>query len=127
MSYSYHKLLKFLYFEGYADSYEEAETLLEEMTDEEFDIIEGLSRLPKGSLEEVSDLYMRKSAESSMERTQQRERERRELQKQVASRAREAQSRSGDTISMPGTHKGQKGTIVYNKKTKQRTFIPDKS
>lgn len=127
MSYSYHKLLKFLYFEGYVDSYEEAENLLEEMSDEEFDIVEGLSRLPKGSLEEVSDLYMRQSAEASTKRAQQREREKRELQKQLALRARAQQTRSGDTISMPGTHKGEKGTIVYNKKTKQRTFIPDKS
>jgi hypothetical protein len=33
----YNQLLKFLYFEGYADSYEEAENLLEEMSDEEFE------------------------------------------------------------------------------------------
>lgn len=33
----YNQLLKFLYFEGYADSYEEAEYILEEMTDEEFE------------------------------------------------------------------------------------------
>jgi hypothetical protein len=127
MSYSYHKLLKFLYFEGYADSYEEAEHLLEEMSDEEFDIVEGLSRLPKGSLEEVSDSYLERSARASMERAQQSEREKKEMQKQLASRARAQQTRSGDTISMPGTHKGEKGTIVYNKITKQRTFIPDKS
>lgn len=36
-SYEYNQLLKFLYFEGYADSYEEAENLIEEMTDEEFE------------------------------------------------------------------------------------------
>jgi hypothetical protein len=36
-NYEYHKLLKFLYFEGYADSYEEAEELLESITDEEFE------------------------------------------------------------------------------------------
>lgn len=36
-SYDYHQLLKFLYFEGYADSYAEAENLLEEMTDEDFE------------------------------------------------------------------------------------------
>ena len=33
----YNQLLKFLYFEGYADSYEEAEYILEEMDDEEFE------------------------------------------------------------------------------------------
>lgn len=38
-TYDYHQLLKFLYFEGFADSYEEAEGLLEEITDEEFDEI----------------------------------------------------------------------------------------
>lgn len=38
----YNQLLKFLYFEGYADSYEEAENLIEEMSDEEFEeIFEG--------------------------------------------------------------------------------------
>jgi hypothetical protein len=38
-NYEYHKLLKFLYFEGYADSYEEAEYLLEELNNEEFDAL----------------------------------------------------------------------------------------
>lgn len=36
-THEYHQLLKFLYFEGYADSYEEAEYIIEEMDDEEFD------------------------------------------------------------------------------------------
>jgi hypothetical protein len=36
-SYEYNQLLKFLYFEGYADSYAEAEELLESMSDDEFD------------------------------------------------------------------------------------------
>lgn len=36
-SYEYHKFLKFLYFEGYANSYEEAEYLLEEISDEDYD------------------------------------------------------------------------------------------
>ena len=31
--YEYHKLLKFLYFEGYADSYQDAEYLLEELSE----------------------------------------------------------------------------------------------
>lgn len=39
MSYQYHQLLKYVYFEGYVDSYEEAENLLEEMSDEEFEEI----------------------------------------------------------------------------------------
>ena len=89
MSYSYHKLLKFLYFEGYADSYEEAEYLLEEMTDEEFDIVEGLSRLPKGSLEEVSDLYMRQSAQAAAKEAAQRKREEVEKRKQLSAQARD--------------------------------------
>lgn len=36
-NYEYHQLLKFLYFEGYADSYKEAEYILEDMSDEEFE------------------------------------------------------------------------------------------
>ena len=35
----YHQLLKFLYFEGYADSYEEAEYIIEEMNDEDFEAL----------------------------------------------------------------------------------------
>jgi hypothetical protein len=35
----YNQLLKFLYFEGYADSYAEAEELLESMTDDEFEYV----------------------------------------------------------------------------------------
>jgi hypothetical protein len=35
-NYNYHQLLKYVYFEGYADSYDEAESLLEQLTDEEF-------------------------------------------------------------------------------------------
>lgn len=37
--YEYNELLKFLYFEGYADSYEEAECILEDMSDEEFEYL----------------------------------------------------------------------------------------
>jgi hypothetical protein len=36
-NYEYHQLLKFLYFEGYANSYKEAEYILEDMSDEEFE------------------------------------------------------------------------------------------
>jgi len=40
-SYEYHQILQFLYFEGYADSYEEAEELVESLSDDEFqDLIE---------------------------------------------------------------------------------------
>jgi len=40
-SYEYHQILQFLYFEGYADSYAEAEELVESLSDEEFqDLIE---------------------------------------------------------------------------------------
>lgn len=35
----YNQLLKFVYFEGYADSYADAETLLETVSDEELDAI----------------------------------------------------------------------------------------
>ena len=38
-SYEYNQLLKFLYFEGYVDSYAEAEELLESMSDEDFEQI----------------------------------------------------------------------------------------
>lgn len=89
MSYSYHKLLKFLYFEGYADSYEEAEYLLEEMSDDEFDEVEGLSRLPKGSLEEVSDSYLERSALAAQQATKERRRIESERNKELATRARE--------------------------------------
>ena len=36
-SYEYHQILQFLYFEGYADSYESAEYLFEQLSDEEFE------------------------------------------------------------------------------------------
>lgn len=36
-SYEYHQILQFLYFEGYADSYENAEYLFEQLSDEEFE------------------------------------------------------------------------------------------
>ena len=36
-SYEYHQILQFLYFEGYADSYEEAEELVESLSDSEFE------------------------------------------------------------------------------------------
>ena len=43
MSYKYHQLLQYVYFEGYANSYEEAEYLLEQLSDEEFhDLCEGV-------------------------------------------------------------------------------------
>ncbi len=42
-SYEYNQLLKFLYFEGYADSYEEAEYILEDMSDEEFEDLNEVS------------------------------------------------------------------------------------
>ena len=36
MSYNYHQLLEYVYFEGYANSYEEAEYLLNQLNNEEF-------------------------------------------------------------------------------------------
>jgi hypothetical protein len=35
-SYEYHQILQFLYFEGYVDSYESAEYLFEQLSDEEY-------------------------------------------------------------------------------------------
>jgi hypothetical protein len=47
-SYEYNQLLKFLYFEGYADSYAEAEELLESMSDEKFeDLFESSGMSPE--------------------------------------------------------------------------------
>lgn len=126
MSNSLHKLLKFLYFEGYADSYKESELLLSEMTEEEIDEISYLSRLPKGTLDEVSDLFMRMGAQHSMEKESQRRQEKSEKLKQLATQARQRKQRTGDTIIIPGSSGGKKGNIVYNKTTGQRTFIPDK-
>ena len=61
-NYEYHQLLKFLYFEGYADSYEEAEHIIEEMTDEELgDLYEELF-LSEGNKE---DEYLEKKGEST--------------------------------------------------------------
>lgn len=89
MSKAYNRLLKFLYFEGYADSYEEAEYLLEEMSDEEFDEIEGLSRLPKGSLDErISYLYMINSARASEEIARQRKEAARREGEELSAQAR---------------------------------------
>jgi len=39
MSYKYHQLLKYVYLEGYADSYESAECLLESLNDDEFEYL----------------------------------------------------------------------------------------
>ena len=45
MAYDYHKLLKYVYFEGYANSYEEAEYLLEQLNDDElYDLCENVFR-----------------------------------------------------------------------------------
>lgn len=38
-TYEYHQILKYLYFEGYVDSYKEAEDLIEELSDDEFDFL----------------------------------------------------------------------------------------
>lgn len=35
----YNRLLKFLYFEGYAETYADAETLIEEVNEEDFDVL----------------------------------------------------------------------------------------
>lgn len=38
-THEYHQILKYLYFEGYVDSYKEAEDLVEELSDDEFDFL----------------------------------------------------------------------------------------
>ncbi len=48
----YNDLLKFLYFEGYTDSYAEAEELLESMSDEEFEGIVEATAMAKRGLDE---------------------------------------------------------------------------
>lgn len=66
-SYEYHQILQFLYFEGYADSYESAECLLESLDDGEFeDLCERATRptrLPK-SRERDIETGVRKEAHS---------------------------------------------------------------
>lgn len=48
-SYEYHQILQFLYFEGYADSYENAEYLLEQLSDEEFEELNEARRRRKAA------------------------------------------------------------------------------
>lgn len=55
-SYDYNQLLKFLYFEGYADSYEEAEYILEEMTDEEFEELIEAKDIPQEVALKLADM-----------------------------------------------------------------------
>lgn len=51
-TYEYHQILKYLYFEGYADSYKDAEELVEELTDEEFDsLYEDVFGIDEGKVE----------------------------------------------------------------------------
>lgn len=68
-SYEYHKFLKFLYFEGYANSYEEAEYLLEEINDDEFqyliDEYEYLIERPVGREEMIAANIARARREPS--------------------------------------------------------------
>jgi hypothetical protein len=59
---SYNDLLKFLYFEGYADSYAEAEELLESISDEEFEeILEAHSFPLKPSERAIVDRIARRN------------------------------------------------------------------
>lgn len=66
-SYEYHQLLQYLYFEGYADSYEEAEYITEQLTDEEFDDLTEARRrrlahsfpLPPSALRSVDNIRKR--------------------------------------------------------------------
>lgn len=54
-SYEYHQILQFLYFEGYADSYENAEYLFEQLSDEEFeDLCERAHSFPLNKRERES-------------------------------------------------------------------------
>jgi hypothetical protein len=54
-SYEYHQILQFLYFEGYADSYESAEYLFEQLTEEEyFELCEKAHSFPLNKRERKS-------------------------------------------------------------------------
>jgi len=54
-SYEYHQILQFLYFEGYADSYESAEHLVEQLTEEEyFELCEAAHSFPLNKRERKS-------------------------------------------------------------------------
>ena len=54
-SYEYNQLLKFLYFEGYADSYAEAEELLESMSDEDFEQLLEKKDIPQEVALKIAD------------------------------------------------------------------------
>lgn len=123
MSHSYHKLLKYLYFEGYANSYAEAETLLSEMTEDEVNEIFYLSRLPRESLTEED--YLTRTAKAAEEKAAQRKKQKDKEYTQQSLEARSQKQRSGDTTSVPAVSKGRRGRIVYNRSTGERTFVPD--
>lgn len=123
MSFSHHKLLKYLYFEGYANSYAEAETLLSEMTEDEVNEISYLSRLPKESLNEED--YLTRTAKAAEAEAKKRKEKKEKEHTQQSLEARSQKQRSGDTVSVPATSKGRRGRIVYNKSTGERTFVPD--
>lgn len=123
MSFTYHKLLKYLYFEGYANSYTEAENLLSEMTEDEVNEISYLSRLPKESLYE--DDYLTRTAKYAQERANKRAEEKRTQHTQQSLEARSQKKRSGNTISIRAISKGEHGTLVFDASTGKRTFVPD--
>jgi vacuolar-type H+-ATPase subunit H len=117
MNQEYNRLLKFVYFEGYADSYEDAEYLLEELNDDEFEeLCENVSTgnakrasfggiQPRVSAAEVDRIRGRRADESPRKKQEREERESKNKQtaKQLL-RRRELPSRgiSSDTPSLRG-------------------------
>jgi ribosomal protein S8 len=92
----YNDLLKFLYFEGYADSYAKAEELLESMTDEEFEdlcekhsfplkpserrSVENISRMNRGIFADDRPRLARKVEPETKEQPQPRKRKKLEFE-----------------------------------------------
>jgi hypothetical protein len=90
-TYEYNQLLKFLYFEGYVDSYEEAEQLIESMNDDEFEsLCEEVFELDEETEEEkrrnerrarIAELQAQGRVMTSAKRTSQRANQRKQEQK----------------------------------------------
>lgn len=116
----YHKFLKYLYFEGYADSYENAEYLIREMTDDEFSTLLFESRLPRLS-EEMSRETMERRAGESDAANQERKKKRMAQLRNTS----DPVGRTRDTMIIRGSHKGRKGAFHVNRQTGERNFVPD--
>jgi hypothetical protein len=90
-TYEYNQLLKFLYFEGYADSYEEAEYIIEDLNDDEFEsLCEEVFDLDEETEEEkkrnerrarIAELQAQGRVMTSAKRTSQKAKQRKEEKK----------------------------------------------